>query len=230
MTGGVLRGEKGRFQLFGDTINMASRMESTGVRGKIQVSPETAKLLIEAGKEAWLTPREDLVQVKGRGIVKTYFVQMNPKSVNTKRMSISERLLVGDSSSKAERLISWNVEIFSEILKAVVAKKKSIRRSLVTFPTRPNLPSKMEKSQRMALQEVVEIIELPACETTGTLEATTDTEPISLDPKVLTELHNLISKIAGMYRDNPFHNFGKHFLAESLSFSIPNFWFLTSFF
>ena len=29
---GVLRGERGRFQIFGDTINMAARMESTGVR------------------------------------------------------------------------------------------------------------------------------------------------------------------------------------------------------
>jgi class 3 adenylate cyclase len=30
VTGGVLRGEKSRFQLFGDTMNTASRVETTG--------------------------------------------------------------------------------------------------------------------------------------------------------------------------------------------------------
>ena len=31
--GGVLRGEKSRFQLFGDTVNMASRLETNGIKG-----------------------------------------------------------------------------------------------------------------------------------------------------------------------------------------------------
>ena len=56
---------------FGDTVNTASRMESTGVTNKIQVSQATADLLIEAGLETWLTPREDRVFAKGKGELQT---------------------------------------------------------------------------------------------------------------------------------------------------------------
>jgi class 3 adenylate cyclase len=56
---------------FGDTVNTASRMESTGVTNKIQVSQATADLLIAAGLEVWLTPREDLVFAKGKGELQT---------------------------------------------------------------------------------------------------------------------------------------------------------------
>lgn len=48
-------------------MNTASRMESTGQRGKIQLSQETADLLVSAGKTEWLSLREDKVVAKGKG-------------------------------------------------------------------------------------------------------------------------------------------------------------------
>ena len=54
---GVLRGEKSRFQLFGDTVNTAARMESTGMKNKIQMSQQTTELLLNAGKESWVKAR-----------------------------------------------------------------------------------------------------------------------------------------------------------------------------
>ena len=74
VTAGILRGEKARFQLFGDTVNTASRMESNGQKGRIQVSQATADLLVAAGKQRWLTPREDLVEAKGKGKMQTHWV------------------------------------------------------------------------------------------------------------------------------------------------------------
>jgi class 3 adenylate cyclase len=67
VTAGVLRGEKSRFQLFGDTMNTASRMESTGDAGKIQVSEVTARLLKADGKGYWLTKRQGTIVIKGKG-------------------------------------------------------------------------------------------------------------------------------------------------------------------
>ena len=51
----------------GDTANTAARMESTGVPNKIQASKKTADLLIQAGKESWVTRRAELVDAKGKG-------------------------------------------------------------------------------------------------------------------------------------------------------------------
>ena len=47
VTAGVLRGKKSRFQIFGDTVNTAARMESTGSPGKYErlLCPCCSKLL-----------------------------------------------------------------------------------------------------------------------------------------------------------------------------------------
>ncbi|KAG7358925.1 hypothetical protein IV203_015514 [Nitzschia inconspicua] len=46
-------------------------MECTGVPNRIQVSQATAKLLREAGKSTWLTPRSGVIHAKGKGVLAT---------------------------------------------------------------------------------------------------------------------------------------------------------------
>jgi hypothetical protein len=87
VTAGVLRGEKSRFQLFGDTVNTASRMESTGQRNRIQVSQSTAQLLIAADKENWIQPRDDVVHAKGKGAIQTYWVLTRRQSPSVEGQS-----------------------------------------------------------------------------------------------------------------------------------------------
>lgn len=76
VTAGVLRGLKSRFELFGDTINTASRMESTGVPNMIQVSEQTADCLVERGLESWVKPRTDAVLAKGKGYLRTFWLEI----------------------------------------------------------------------------------------------------------------------------------------------------------
>jgi class 3 adenylate cyclase len=82
VTAGVLRGEKARFQLFGDTVNTTARHESGGKPGKIHISKETAALIQEAGHDNWIKPRRDKVYMKGKGYNETYWVIPNNNNNN----------------------------------------------------------------------------------------------------------------------------------------------------
>mmetsp|Transcript_15997 Transcript_15997/g.44260 ORF Transcript_15997/g.44260 Transcript_15997/m.44260 type:complete len:198 (-) Transcript_15997:1190-1783(-) len=89
VTAGVLRGDKSRFQLFGDTVNTASRMESTGIPSRIQVSQTTADSLILNGKERWLEPRDEKVFAKGKGEMQTYWIDTESRSSSGKSRSLT---------------------------------------------------------------------------------------------------------------------------------------------
>ena len=56
-------------------------MESNGKPGKIHVSPTTAACLTKSGKGRWLIPREDTINAKGIGEMKTYWVKV-PSSLS----------------------------------------------------------------------------------------------------------------------------------------------------
>ena len=67
---GVIGMHKFTYDLWGNTVNVASRMESTGTPGRVHVSPSTAEHL---GGHFALEPRGS-VSVKGIGEVETFFV------------------------------------------------------------------------------------------------------------------------------------------------------------
>ena len=70
VTAGVIGKSKFAYDIWGDTVNVASRMESTGTPMQIQISEEMANCLPD---KSMLTYRGEIT-VKGKGKVNTYLI------------------------------------------------------------------------------------------------------------------------------------------------------------
>lgn len=68
---GVIGKSKFAYDLWGDTVNVASRMESTGVDRKIQVSEPVARAL----GDQFEFDKRGSIEIKGRGLMDTYFLK-----------------------------------------------------------------------------------------------------------------------------------------------------------
>jgi class 3 adenylate cyclase len=224
VTAGVLRGEKSRFQLFGDTVNTAARIESTGAKNKIHLSQNTADLLIAAGRAKWVKPRENKVTAKGKGQLQTYWLELKTGTTDSNDTSFgniedltesvmssgvgniiakfekSEKL--NQLSEKTKRLADYNVEVLASFLKKMVAMREP-----------GNLLSKMgseefrgtakEKNVGTALDEVCDVIILPR----EAAQYKQDPGKVVLPPQVIAQLRDYVVMIASMYRENYFHCF-----------------------
>jgi len=67
---GVIGHSKFSYDLWGNTVNVASRMESTSIPGQIQVSPSTYEQI----KNHFEATERELIECKGIGLIMTYFV------------------------------------------------------------------------------------------------------------------------------------------------------------
>ena len=68
---GIIGTKKFTYDLWGDTVNIASRMESHGIPGNIQVTEATYQRL----KAQYLFEERGLVQVKGKGKMNCYLLK-----------------------------------------------------------------------------------------------------------------------------------------------------------
>ncbi|KAG8133127.1 hypothetical protein E2320_010940, partial [Naja naja] len=63
--------QKPQYDIWGNTVNVASRMDSTGILDKIQVTEETSNILQTLG---YICTCRGIINVKGKGELQTYFV------------------------------------------------------------------------------------------------------------------------------------------------------------
>jgi CheY-like chemotaxis protein len=181
------------------------------------VSVATANLLSGAGKEHWVTRREEIVVAKGIGAVVTYWLvaKTKPKRNSTKATSESSGKSTSDAEiegshgkavpkavlAKHDRLISWSTDLLLGYVQTIASTNEAMAVS--------RDPSDMlvysPPDGKTCLDEVVEVIKLPnfdaeACLTPMDL----DTE---ISPVVAKQLRDVVTTIANTYLDNPFHNF-----------------------
>lgn len=200
-------------------MNTASRLESTGEKGRIHISEQTAGLLIAAGKENWVVPRVSRVQAKGKGALKTFWLvdgtdasvaRSSKESIASNEISPSSKLRKESTltnESKSERLINWNVDVLLRLLQQVVARRTSRGETMLNSAAWDSIGNQFSNDRvGNVLNEVKEIIALPVFDPVA-FKNERDATKIELGPTIKAELRDYVSGIASMYRDNPFHNF-----------------------
>ena len=68
---GVIGHTKFHYDVWGDAVNIASRMESQGAPGKIQIAPPAYELL----RDEFLCQPRGLLEIKGKGQMATWFLE-----------------------------------------------------------------------------------------------------------------------------------------------------------
>jgi adenylate cyclase len=71
VVGGVIGTHKFQYDIWGDTVNTAARMESHGVPGHIHISPATHQLI----ENEFVCEPRGTIDVKGKGKMDTWFVE-----------------------------------------------------------------------------------------------------------------------------------------------------------
>ena len=96
---GVIGHHKFSYDVWGDTVNTASRMESHGAPGKIHVTAA----VYEAAKNLFDLEKHRTVTVKGKGAMATYYlIGRRSNTVNSRSLESPDRRALGSTPAMAD--------------------------------------------------------------------------------------------------------------------------------
>ncbi len=75
VVGAVVGEAKFSYDLWGDTVNTAARMESHGERGKIHLSEAVIRALGQTAKQDFRVESRGELEIKGKGMMRTFFLE-----------------------------------------------------------------------------------------------------------------------------------------------------------
>jgi adenylate cyclase len=84
VVGGVIGKKKFIYDVWGDTVNIASRMESTGSPGAVHVSHATYLRI----QHAYVFEDRGEIEVKGKGLMRTWLIKERRADVRVDRESL----------------------------------------------------------------------------------------------------------------------------------------------
>lgn len=213
---GVLRGQRARFQLFGDAMNRTSRIETSGKAGRVHLSKETAELLMADGKGHWLEKRRDAVSVKGLGELTTYWLTIKASGSSSNTVdTASDASNTMDSSSSGDvartvfsarekSLVSWHADLLSSYLQKIFAfrNQKTGTTGMKQDQGDARFLRNIEQKAHFGQASLDHCISFPV------VDAVVDADSIVLDSNVKNQLRRFVEEIADLYNiSNPFHNF-----------------------
>lgn len=91
LVAGIIGCTKFHYDIWGDTVNTASRMESQGVPDRIQISRRTYDLI----KDEFACTRRGMVDIKGKGPMETWFLEGRKAQVN--QVTMGSETVVSES-------------------------------------------------------------------------------------------------------------------------------------
>ena len=203
------------------------------MKDRIQISQDTADKLLSTEMRKLVRKREEVVTAKGKGQMQTYWLlskwdlsssdvgsaHRRDEHVRSTSLSFEDEESPAKSGDeplmedKEARLIGWNVEILSRLLKQIIAMRDddegvgdddsdSFANDKDDDSSAAD-DSKLRVDTKRPLDEVQEIIALPPM----AAKYSRDPEKVELSWDVKKQLRDYVKNIAGMYRDNPFHSF-----------------------